>query len=143
MPSLPLINRSTDPAPCGGYVGRGASTFASAAAVDLCLRTCLWRVAGAPTCPGKDDTIQRLVTVLGIGVVTALTFRHTIDDPTRFQNAATVGTYLGLTPRRKQSGASDTYGRVSRWGDRLLRNYLFEVASILLHRTKRWCPLKA
>ncbi|WP_416914162.1 transposase [Seohaeicola sp.] len=83
------------------------------------------------------------MTVLGIGVVTALTFRHTIDDPTRFQNAATVGTYLGLTPRRKQSGASDTYGRVSRWGDRLLRNYLFEVASILLHRTKRWCPLKA
>ncbi len=34
-------------------------------------------------------------------------------------------------------------GRVSRWGDRLLRTYLFEAASVLLHRTKRWCALKA
>lgn len=90
-----------------------------------------------------DDTTQRLMTVPGIGVVTALTFRHTIDDPSRFRNAAAVGSYLGLTPRRKQSGETDTNGRVSRWGDRLLRTYLFEAASVLLHRTKRWCALKA
>lgn len=91
----------------------------------------------------EDDTTRRLMTVPGIGVVTALTFRHTIDDPSRFRNAATVGAYLGLTPRRKQSGETDTSGRVSRWGDRLLRTYLFEAASVLLHRTKRWCALKA
>ncbi|WP_296895990.1 IS110 family transposase [Thiohalocapsa sp.] len=91
----------------------------------------------------EDDTTRRLMTVPGIGVVTALTFRHTIDDPSRFKSAATVGAYLGLTPRRKQSGETDTSGRVSRWGDRLLRTYLFEAASVLLHRTKRWCALKA
>ena len=34
------------------------------------------------------------------GVVTAMAFRHTIDDPTRFRSAQTVGAYLGLTPRR-------------------------------------------
>lgn len=51
--------------------------------------------------------------------------------------------YLGLTPRRKQSGETDTVGHVSRWGDRLLRTYLFEAASVLLHRTRRWCALKA
>ncbi|MCA8879625.1 MAG: IS110 family transposase [Rhodobacteraceae bacterium] len=90
-----------------------------------------------------DDTTRRLMTVPGIGVVTALTFRHTIDDPSRFKSAATVGAHLGLTPRRKQSGETDTNGRVSRWGDRLLRTYLFEAASVLLHRTKRWCALKA
>jgi transposase len=50
--------------------------------------------------------------------------------------------YLGLTPRRKQSGELDLTGRVSEWGDRLLRTYLFE-ASVLLHRTKRWSTLKA
>jgi len=38
----------------------------------------------------------------GVGVVTALTFRHTIDDPSRFRSASTVGAYLGLTPRRNQ-----------------------------------------
>jgi len=90
-----------------------------------------------------DETTQRLMTVPGVGVVTALTFRHTIDDPSRFRNAASVGAYLGLTPRRKQSGEMDAIGHVSRWGDRLLRTYLFEAASVLLHRTRRWCALKA
>lgn len=90
-----------------------------------------------------DQTTRRLMTVPGIGVVTALTFRHTIDDPSRFRSAASVGAYLGLTPRRKQSGELDLTGRISRWGDRLLRSYLFEAASVLIHRTKRWSPLQA
>jgi Transposase IS116/IS110/IS902 family len=72
-----------------------------------------------------------------------MTFRHTIDDPTRFRSAQTVGAYLGLTPRRKQSGELDFNGRISKWGDRLLRTYLFEAASVLLHRTQRWSALKA
>nr|WP_311977705.1 hypothetical protein [Bradyrhizobium diversitatis] len=29
-------------------------------------------------------------------------FRHTIDDPSRFQSASSVGAYVGLTPRRSQ-----------------------------------------
>lgn len=70
------------------------------------------------------------MTVLGVGVVTALTFRHTIDDPSRFRSAARVGAYLGLTPRRRQSGETDTNGKISRWGDRLLRTYLFEAATV-------------
>ena len=90
-----------------------------------------------------DETTRRLMTVPGVGVVTAVTFRHTIDDPTRFRSAQTVGAYLGLTPRRKQSGELDLNGRVSKWGDRLLRTYLFEAASVLLHRTQRWSALKS
>lgn len=38
-----------------------------------------------------DETTRRLMTVPGVGVVTALTFRHTIDDPSRFRSASTVG----------------------------------------------------
>ncbi len=78
----------------------------------------------------SDETTRRLMTVPGVGVVTALTFRHTIDDPSRFRSASTVGAYLGLTPRRNQSGETDTNGRISRWGDRLLRTYLFEAATV-------------
>jgi transposase len=52
----------------------------------------------------SDETTRRLMTVPGVGVVTALTFCHTIDDPSRFRSASTVGAYLGLTPRRNQSG---------------------------------------
>lgn len=85
----------------------------------------------------SDPTTRRLMTVPGVGVVTALTFRHTIDDPSRFRHASSVGAYLGLTPRRRQSGELDLTGRVSKWGDRLLRTYLFEAASVLIHRVKR------
>ncbi len=91
----------------------------------------------------SDETTRRLMTVPGVGVVTALTFRHTIDDPSRFRSASTVGAYLGLTPRRNQSGDLDTSGKISRWGDRLLRTYLFEAATVLLYRTKKWSSLKA
>jgi transposase len=90
-----------------------------------------------------DETTKRLMTVPGVGVVTALTFRHTVDDPTRFSSATKVGAYLGLTPRRKQSGETDITGKISRWGDRLLRTYLFEAATVLVHRTKKWSTLKA
>lgn len=91
----------------------------------------------------SDETTRRLMTVPGVGMVTALTFRHTIDDPSRFRSASSVGAYLGLTPRRNQSGETDTTGKISRWGDGLLRSYLFEAATVLLHRTKKWSSLKA
>jgi transposase len=90
-----------------------------------------------------DETTRRLMTVPGVGVVTALTFRHTIDDPSRFRSPQAVGAYLGLTPRRRQSGDLDLTGRISKWGDRLLRTYLFEAASVLLHRCHKWSTLKA
>jgi len=91
----------------------------------------------------SDEITRRLMTVPGVGVVTALTFRHTIDDPSRFHSASSVGAYLGLTPRRNQSGETDTNGRISRWGDGLMRTYLFEAATVLLYRTKKWSSLKA
>jgi transposase len=91
----------------------------------------------------SDETTRRLMTVPGVGAVTALTFRRTIDDPSRFRSASTVGAYLGLTPRRNQTGETDTNGRISRWGDRLLRSYLFEDATVLLYRAKKWSSLKA
>ena len=83
------------------------------------------------------------MSVPGVGLVTAVTFQHTIDDPSRFRSGALVGAYLGLTPRRRQSGEMDLTGHVSRWGDRLLRTYLYEAATVLLHRTKKWSTLKA
>ncbi|MFB6421512.1 transposase [Bradyrhizobium sp. 1AS2L] len=49
-----------------------------------------------------------------------------------FRSASTVGAYLGLTPRRNQSGETDTNGKISRWSDRLLRSCLFEAATVLL-----------
>lgn len=54
-----------------------------------------------------------------------------------------MGAYLGLTPKRYQSGDADYTGRISRCGDRLLRCYLYEAAYALLSRVTRFSPLKA
>ena len=48
----------------------------------------------------EDADVRRMMTVPGIGAMTALAFKIAIDDPKRFSSSAKVGPYLGLTPRQ-------------------------------------------
>jgi transposase len=91
----------------------------------------------------NDKVCSHLMTIPGIGAVTALAYTSAVDDPKRFRKSRSVGAYLGLTSRRYQSGEVDREGRISKWGDRLVRSYLFEAASALLTRTKSFCSLKS
>jgi transposase len=52
----------------------------------------------------KDAVCLRLMTIPGVGPITSLAFRVTVDDPTRFSSSKTVGAHVGLTPRLYQSG---------------------------------------
>jgi len=90
-----------------------------------------------------DPICRRLMTMPGIGPVTALTYRATIDDPTRFRRSRSVGAYLGLTPRRYQSGEVDRVGRITKVGDGETRTALFEAANVILRPTTRWSSMKA
>ena len=90
-----------------------------------------------------DETCQRLMTVPGVGPITALAFMAVIDDPKRFAKSSSVGAYLGLTPRRFQSGEMDYNGRISRCGDKLTRVLLYQAANVLFERVNRWSKLKA
>ena len=90
----------------------------------------------------QDPACQRLMTAPGVGAITATAFIATIDDPTRFKHSASVGAYLGLTPRRYQSGTMDVSGHISKAGDALLRCYLFEAATTLLTRVQKNSALK-
>ena len=89
-----------------------------------------------------DAAARHLMTIPGVGVVVALAYTAVIDDPARFRRSASAGAYLGLTPRRYQSGEADTSGHISRCGDGLLRAYLFEAATVLLCRYSRTSTLK-
>ena len=92
----------------------------------------------------KDsDVCRRLMTVPGVGPMTALAVVTAIDDPERFRRSASVGAYLGLTPKRRQSGAMDWSGRISKQGDALARHMLYEAANSLLSRVRRWSAPKA
>ena len=48
----------------------------------------------------RDAQVQRFMTVPGVGPITALAFKATIDDPARFARSRSVGAYVGLTSRR-------------------------------------------
>ncbi len=63
-------------------------------------------------------------------------------DPARFRSACDVGAYLGLTPKRYQSGEVDIGGRISKAGDRLTRKLLFEAATVILYRASPTIALK-
>lgn len=90
-----------------------------------------------------EPTCRRLMTVPGVGPLTALAFRATIDQPCRFRKSRDVGAHLGLTPRRYQSGETDVQGRISRCGDELARTALYEAAHSLLIRSTKWSALRA
>ena len=90
-----------------------------------------------------NEDSRRLMTVPGIGPITALAFHSAIDEPTRFKRSRSVGAYFGLTPRRHASGEVDWTGRISKCGDAMVRTYLFEAAGVLLTRVPHWCALKA
>lgn len=56
----------------------------------------------------------------------------TIGDPSRFKKSRDVGPYLGLTPRRDQSGDTDKQLRITKAGDRYLRRLLVQPAQYIL-----------
>jgi len=90
-----------------------------------------------------DTILCRFTSVPGVGPITAIAFLSAIDDPSRFRRARDVGPYLGLTPRRHQSGEVDRAGRISKCGDAFTRRCLYEAANVLLTKVQRWSPLKA
>ena len=78
----------------------------------------------------------------GVGPITAVAYATTIDNPARFKHSTDVGAYLGLTPRRYQSGEVDRLGPISKCGDRLVRSLLFEAVAVVLARSKQPAALK-
>src|SRR5258707_3510790 len=57
-----------------------------------------------------DEVCRRLMTTPGVGPVVALTFRATVDVPSRFTSSKAVGAAFGLTPRWQQSARSTGWG---------------------------------
>ena len=89
-----------------------------------------------------SDACRRLMTIPGVGPLTALAFTAAIDDPDRFRRSRDLGAYLGLVPRRYQSGEIDYSGSISKVGDRRVRTLLYEAANVMLTRFKGQLKLK-
>lgn len=83
----------------------------------------------------KSEACQLLMSIPGVGTVTAICFTTAIEDPNNFKKSRSVGAWLGLTTRRYQSGQVDYDGHISRRGDRHVRSLLYEAATVILTRS--------
>lgn len=70
--------------------------------------------------------------VSGVGILIALTFVLTVEDPQRFRKSRDVGCYVGLRPKRSESGESQPQLRITKEGDRYLRQMLVQGAHYIL-----------
>jgi transposase len=70
--------------------------------------------------------------VTGVGLLTALSYVVTIEDPHRFCRSRTLGAYLGLRPRESQSGQRAPELRITKAGDTELRRLLVGSAHYIL-----------
>src|SRR5271157_1805757 len=71
-----------------------------------------------------DETARRLMTIPGIGPVTASALLATVQDFAGFSSGREFAAFLGLTPREHSSGGKPRLGRITKMGDRYLRKLL-------------------
>jgi transposase len=83
-------------------------------------------------CEARYPETALLRQVKGVGPITALCFVLTIEDPSRFAKSRSVGAYLGLRPKHRNSGDHEPQLRITKAGDRLLRRLLVSAAHYVL-----------
>lgn len=92
----------------------------------------------------QSEQCELLMSIPGVGMVTACSFVAAVEDPNNFPRSRSVGAWLGLTTKRYQSGEVDYDGHISRRGDSHLRSLLYEAATVILTRAhadselRRW-----
>jgi transposase len=81
-----------------------------------------------------DDRARRLMTIPGVGPITATALAATVVEFGAFASGREFAGFLGLTPRQYSSGGKERSGRISKMGDRYLRKLLVVGATSVLYR---------
>ncbi|TAU45466.1 IS110 family transposase (plasmid) [Rhizobium leguminosarum] len=84
----------------------------------------------------RNQQCQLLMSIPGVGAITATAYLTAVEDPANFKRSRSVGAWLGLTTRRYQSGEVDYDGHISRRGDTHVRSLLYEAAVVILTRSR-------
>ena len=77
-----------------------------------------------------------------VGTLTALVFMLTIEDKDRFTNSRMAGAFIGLRPRKSQSGDDDPQLRITKSGDPFVRRLLVNCANRILGPFGKDCDLR-
>ena len=79
-----------------------------------------------------SQAAQSLLSVPGIGVITASAMLAFVGSPDRFRSCRAFASYLGLTPREHSSGDNHRLGSIHKGGDAYLRTLLIHGARAVL-----------
>jgi transposase len=80
------------------------------------------------------DRVTILLTVPGIGVISAMELLVELQDVARFRRSDQLAAYMGLTPSQYSSADKVRMGRITRVGKNALRGVLVEVAWYLIRK---------
>jgi transposase len=99
--------------------------------------------AGIAAQAKADPVSSRLMTIPGIGPVTASALVATIEDPASFTGPREFAAFLGLVPRQHSSGGKARLGRITKMGNSYLRKLLVVGAhAVLVHQARHDDPLR-
>ena len=87
--------------------------------------------AALRTQAASDPLVVRLMTAPGIGPITALTYRATVDDIARFRHAGSASAFFGLVPIEDSSGERQRRGRITKAGPPVARSLLVQAAWVV------------
>jgi transposase len=93
-------------------------------------------------CTERYTETQKLRAVHGVGPVTSLAYVLTLEESSRFNTSRAVGPFLGLTPKRDQSGQMDKQLPITKAGDAYMRRLLVGSAQYILGVFGRDCDLR-
>ena len=93
-------------------------------------------------CEEKYPETDVIRAICGVGPVTALAFVLTIEDADRFKKSRDVGPYLGMVPKRDQSGQTDKQLHITKAGNGYVRRLLVGSAQYILGAYGPDCDLR-
>lgn len=78
----------------------------------------------------EDRSAKRLMTIPGVGAVSAVAVSCWIGEITRFSNAKKLASYFGLAPRVRQSADTERHGHITKEGNRMVRWLVIQAALV-------------
>jgi transposase len=89
-----------------------------------------------------DDASRRLMTIPGIGPITASAIAAAVPDASLFRSGRQFAAWLGLTPRAHSSGGKERRGGISKQGDGYIRRLLVTGATAVIRMARKGNPGK-
>lgn len=89
----------------------------------------------------EDADARRLMTIPGIGPITATALLALAPPAESFRNGRDFSAWVGLTPLQRSTGGKQKLGEITKMGERTLRRLLIiGSAAVVLHASKRGAP---